>query len=746
MNANFTIHRKMNLCRIAAIFLLLAAFLTSADAWAQTYYTKLTNPNGTPNTANWTSANANAWEVEVNGVRSPATNPPTSVNPVVITRAITVPAGQTALCKSMSISATTSSIKLILGAGSSVDVKENVIVNSPSAPADSNSIEIRQATLTIGQALIFGNNTNNSNKGFVDVSVKGPDGSPGILKVKGNIANPSTSNSTSICSLRLFGYSELEVGASLSIGAKLSGTFPANSIVRFNGDIAQSLPTGVVFGNVHIANSAGVYLTEGLNTSNLLGDLVVESGQLEDRGFSIAGKTGQNGKNLEVWAGAKLILSYSDLTTNNAFPTGFVNINLDPASTVVYNGTALQKVAAKDYGNLEFLGGAGKQKFLLGYTTAKNVNVAADLFLDLGSLYIGNNTLTLTTTGSINNPSSSRYIILGPTGKMLVKSMGQTLGARSTEFTFPIGNSTNYTPAYLKSWGTTNDFAIGVASGVKDYFNNVSLNQNIVNRTWNVECVNQTGFPNVELRLQWNADDEMSNFDNTACYVTHYTNNAWTKSDLFQNGLLGGRSVKMTGITTFSPFSVADGGNPLPVELVFFKAAKKDNGALLTWETASEKNCQGYDVLVSSDGKNFEAIGYVASKNGNANFAQRYEFLDKTSRSGLVYYRLKQTDLDGKIAYYAANVLNMGKFTETLTAFPNPFQNQFELKVQVATSQEVQLVIADMTGKTVYQKAVKVPAGESLVPMELNNNLPGGLYILTTKTIEKLHTTRLIKQ
>lgn len=578
-----------------------------------------------------------------------------------------------------------------------------------------------------------------THSGTSELIVRGNGTDNGILKIRGNISG------TSNAKLNVSGFGTLEVGKTLSL---LPNNIEINqrSSIRFNGTTPQQLP--LLFGTknfptVYIANPLGVLLSENLN---LDGDLIIESGKLDDNGYAISGLPA---KTLEIWDGAKLVLGYSAPTSKLAFPSGFTNPSLASTSTVIYSGSQDQQIANLNYGNLEILGGGvARKNYLLGETSAKNVSISANLQMGNAKLKVSN-TLTLAQTGIIENSNALSYVVLEPGGKMIAENLGTTKSGRGGIVTFPIGTATSYSPAYITNSSNTYNFAITLEDGIRHYGSGKLIENGVVKKTWNVECVGQVlGMnPDVELRLQWDAvKDQALDFNNSKCFVTHYTNNAWTTSDNLQNANASSMSATMTGITSFSPFGVASNPTALPVELLYFKAAKKENGALLTWETASEKNCKGYDLLASADGIHFEAVAYLPSHNGMANYAQRYEFLDKTPRTGLVYYRLKQTDLDGTSNYYAANVIDMGRMSEVLTAFPNPFQERFNVKLNVATAQEINLQINDLTGKTVYQSAVKVAAGQNLIPVEVAAGLPKGMYLLTTRTATQQHTTRLIRQ
>ena len=72
----------------------------------------------------------------------------------------------------------------------------------------------------------------------------------------------------------------------------------------------------------------------------------------------------------------------------------------------------------------------------------------------------------------------------------------------------------------------------------------------------------------------------------------------------------------------------------VPVEFTFFKGQATKAGNLLTWQTASEVNNEGFHIERSEDAKSWKAIGFVKG-NGTTAETQDYSFLDSASIQGL---------------------------------------------------------------------------------------------------------------
>jgi hypothetical protein len=109
----------------------------------------------------------------------------------------------------------------------------------------------------------------------------------------------------------------------------------------------------------------------------------------------------------------------------------------------------------------------------------------------------------------------------------------------------------------------------------------------------------------------------------------------------------------------------------VPVEMLYFTGKTTKNGNFLTWATASEENNAGFEIQKSTDGRTFEKIAFVEG-NGTTVEQQQYEFLDKNT-TPTAYYRLKQTDFDGKFEYSNVIILNNTTMaTAEVLVYPNP--------------------------------------------------------------------------
>ncbi|HRI61126.1 MAG TPA: T9SS type A sorting domain-containing protein [Saprospiraceae bacterium] len=139
----------------------------------------------------------------------------------------------------------------------------------------------------------------------------------------------------------------------------------------------------------------------------------------------------------------------------------------------------------------------------------------------------------------------------------------------------------------------------------------------------------------------------------------------------------------------------------LPVELAFIYARRNDDGILLEWQTASEKDNAYFQVEHSMNGKTFQAIGELPGK-GTTATANQYHFLHDKPSVGTNYYRLKQVDYDGKFEYskIVSAVIHQ---EETIHIFPNPTDGPVFVKGQ---TDESTARVTDLTGKVIWENAL----------------------------------------
>ena len=206
----------------------------------------------------------------------------------------------------------------------------------------------------------------------------------------------------------------------------------------------------------------------------------------------------------------------------------------------------------------------------------------------------------------------------------------------------------------------------------------------------------------------------------------------------------------VTGMNNTVIFALGDRFNPLPVTLTTFDARRVGVDALLSWQTASELFSKGFNVQVSTDGKEFRTIGFVPSASPHSVRLTNYRYTDtEKNKSGLRYYRLQQVDLDGQSTYFAPKAIAFDGQSTTagLVAYPSPFTNEMRLSVHSAVEGKGLVTIKDMTGRSVAQHQVTLGQGSNDVEMANLTNLKSGLYLVHVALPSgQVQNVRVVKQ
>ncbi|HSH64990.1 MAG TPA: T9SS type A sorting domain-containing protein, partial [Bacteroidia bacterium] len=238
------------------------------------------------------------------------------------------------------------------------------------------------------------------------------------------------------------------------------------------------------------------------------------------------------------------------------------------------------------------------------------------------------------------------------------------------------------------------------------------------------------------------SNDQVTDFSNLTIAKAPTTGSAWTD-------ISGSASGNSSGIVTsgtfnsFSRFAIANkssGLNPLPIELLNFEVTPKESVVELVWSTASETNNDYFSIERTRDGINFEEIGRIKGA-GNSTYLLNYVTTDNAPFQGISYYRLKQTDFDGKFSYSGLKKVEFKSNPDiSFNVYPNPSEGE-EINIDFTTDQDEELIIEmrDLNGKTIYSLSMIVDQGNNKHTIYLTNRLAKGTYIITTNTLHGLH-------
>lgn len=207
------------------------------------------------------------------------------------------------------------------------------------------------------------------------------------------------------------------------------------------------------------------------------------------------------------------------------------------------------------------------------------------------------------------------------------------------------------------------------------------------------------------------------------------------------------------------PFLARYGPAPalMPIELLSFSGKcqptldPSQKRITLDWATASETNNNYFSIERSNDplSEAWENLGTVAGA-GNSSTARTYEFIDNSEAgnhiSQLLYYRLKQTDYDGKYEYFGPVAISpqCSKVWEFNIVNNIVINNEVNCTLSVPDDDVVQLQVFDISGQLLSSVLLNVTKGSNWFQLNVSQ-LAAGTYFIKASNGEKYLHSKFVK-
>jgi len=557
-------------------------------------------------------------------------------------------------------------------------------------------------------------------------------------------------------------------GATLSNNNAPTVTLAAASTIEYNSGAAQSISTRADYGNLTITNASTKTVT-GANTVH--GNLLINVGA--------------------TFASASFTLTIGGNFTNSGSFTY-------TTSQVVFNGIAQQAIGggATTFYNLRIFNTSGVTS-ATGVIQNVAVSVANVMTLSSGSYVLNGNTLTLlaSSTGAITFPGNNTSFIISEdqvTGNMSSAVQWNIGALNASSFIFPFGYGGYYLPftfattaagaanttvtlATYESTGNlpwpsmagnavlqTSGLGTNAAACDPDVTNNnAGLIQ--IDRYWEITVGGTV--PTATLTFSYIGTENNINTascgGNIAPQRYDVVNDEWgtaaggggfvyTTTPAATAGVTGAAvgTCIVAGINTFSPWTLVSSSNPLPVTLLTFNANAVDQKQVdVTWRTSSETNNDYFIVEKTKDGRHYEFAGKIKGA-GNSSEPLNYKLRDPSPFEGVSYYRLTQTDFNGKTKTYDPVAVDL-KATQNFEVYPNPSDGSnlmMKLSGDFQSNQEVLVVVYDMQGRETYSKIVisNNQSGEVIAAMDPSNKLAKGMYLVTATSSNQIYKQKIV--
>ncbi|HRH50362.1 MAG TPA: autotransporter-associated beta strand repeat-containing protein [Panacibacter sp.] len=325
----------------------------------------------------------------------------------------------------------------------------------------------------------------------------------------------------------------------------------------------------------------------------------------------------------------------------------------------------------------------------------------------------------------------------------------------STEVYFPIGHHFNNTPnrMSLQNFGTIDNFTVTLAKG--DIGNTPYP---VVRRIWHVK-ESVAGGSAVTMKLFFikqdntkygvSQDEVESAFDYSDIHLVHklgslFQNNA-NGADvknyisgynygtelygIYTKGISSDNDHLSNGITSFSPFSIANTHNIiLPATIINLKAYQVGTAVKVDWTSLSENNVAYYHLQHSGNAVDFIDIGLLPPTSGSSQ-EKDYTLPDATPFSGDNYYRIAMEDKDGKIIYSNIALVYISNAKQGITIYPNPVKGKVAI-LQFANMERgnYSVILYNGSGLKLMQQTIEHQGGSASYQLTLPQFFANGLY------------------
>jgi Secretion system C-terminal sorting domain len=476
-----------------------------------------------------------------------------------------------------------------------------------------------------------------------------------------------------------------------------AGSFSSNVI--FGGNGLNITSAGMSFYNVLVTG----------NTITLLNNLTV-SNNLTITGGHIA--PGANTINL---AG-----NWNDYGTG-----GYA----EATSTVNFNGSALQTITSP--------GGENFTNFTVNNSAAgiqliNNTTIATTLTMTQGNINLNGNALTLGI--SVANNGTLVYTsgtIIGTGGFTRWFKTGIIANGSVTGL-FPVGTSADYRPFFVSAP------AAGPTTG-----GTISVNYTDATTNTNVAITDGAFTVAVRKDLNWavttntlaggtyNLDVQGTGYgligavsDLRLTLVNSVSGTAGVNAGTTLNPQINRTGLTLANLNnTFYIGSINSVSTPLPITLISFKAFAENGEVELEWTTSSETDNAYFTIQRSRDGLGWDNIQKITGAGTSAN-DQSYTAFDQSPYDGVSYYRLMQTDLDGKQTNSFVVSVTLGNKPVNISVYPNPARDH--IKIDFPSNGRYEVDLLNIAGQSMNNHIVTT--SDNLI---LNlSGLKSGIYIV----------------
>lgn len=180
----------------------------------------------------------------------------------------------------------------------------------------------------------------------------------------------------------------------------------------------------------------------------------------------------------------------------------------------------------------------------------------------------------------------------------------------------------------------------------------------------------------------------------------------------------------------------------------FIAVLKERDEVQLSWTTLNETKGNQYEVELSSNGTDFQAVGTIESSilSGSTSTKYAFPYHMNQGKNAKTYFKIKQTTSAGKVTYSPVRQITTSAVqANNVAVYPNPARSKVQLQFEQVLQGNYSIDLVNMNGQVVFHKLVRLEK-TPIIDLDLGTSPPAGVYHLRAKelTSNKTYSSKLI--
>lgn len=185
--------------------------------------------------------------------------------------------------------------------------------------------------------------------------------------------------------------------------------------------------------------------------------------------------------------------------------------------------------------------------------------------------------------------------------------------------------------------------------------------------------------------------------------------------------------------------------NVLPVQMLIYDISLSNlEDVTVKWQTAKEQNNDFFTIERSLNGERFEEVAQVPGSLNNGNGAA-YTWIDQSPVHGKSWYRLSQTDKNGKKEYFDVKEIFIQDRAAAIKIFPTVVRdNTIRVALPGYNEGVAQFKVVDINGAIVHQSSANT-GGSSTIQLTMDK-WSQGLHVVEVRWNGTTERVKVMKQ